>query len=399
MIKIPFKSIDYVISVILLVLLIGLIVYTNTLASCTADSDNTATTSATAPLPYQITIKLPHQFSEMPTGVILKDCENACFKKSSANTFITTCDKQPTAWTIPLSEQEIGKELHFQIQLSTNSPPSEITQETSQPAAEPELLIADNEDYAVYQFPDKTACREGTNPTKLGRYTQTELQTIAFDPNTYIKLFDELNDKPASRCTQPIKQQHQWQLDFKPYECDGKRQLIIISSSERLDRYARQIQKTLLKVFENQLDLRIPFTLVTIQPGRKLSEPLLQCEDLADLEKTKARRFIWQRLKDIRFGARDLRALQDLDIVNAVYTKERLQSVLYLTDNSNIPADIDHINDKDLSVPLITWKGAGIQFTILTTDACTPWEKKAEASKCQALSDETIEREFDLIFQ
>ncbi|RKZ91262.1 MAG: hypothetical protein DRR19_07705 [Candidatus Parabeggiatoa sp. nov. 1] len=301
--------------------------------------------------------------------------------------------------TLLLSYQEIGQDLHFRPQLFSSKPQrcnitkrislAEVMQkrfeQTPLQVQCSEITINYNEDYAVYQFPNKTACHEGINFTRLSRYTQAELQAIDFTPGTYIKLFDELNGKPVSRCTQPIWQQNKWQLDFEPYECKGKRQLIIVSTSEQLDNYGRQIPRTILNVFQNQLHLKNPFTLITIQPGRKLSKPLLRCEDMADLEESKVQRFIWQRLKDIRFGARDLRALQDLDLVNAVYTKEQLQSVLYLTDNSNIPADINHINDKDLSVPLITWKRAGIQLTVLTIGSCTPWTEKAEA-ECHALN-------------
>ncbi|HEW97900.1 MAG: hypothetical protein DRR16_30645 [Candidatus Parabeggiatoa sp. nov. 3] len=444
-------------------LLISGLVYTDTLATSLANSGNDSATVDNTITPYQVKIKLPHQFIERVShaGIALLDnmrlvgCEQADFKTSpvQADTFVAECDHPPTALiingfqtihyfkseaqtmifapeklitevpiaanqtyyfdnarlhqtravvdkqTLPLSYQDIGQDLHFRLPSSPHcdrikqismaevmqNQRTLVFEQNAKPCSKTPLNH--NEDYAIYQFPNQTACREGLNPTQLGRYTEAALQTITFTPDTYLKLFDELNDKAASRCTQTIKQDEHWQLNFKPYDCHGKRQLIVISTGEQLDQYGKQIPQTLLKVFEKQLESRIPFTLVSIQPGRKLSEPLLRCEDLADLEASKARRFIWQRLKNIRFGARDLRALQDLDLVNAVYTKARLHNVLYLTDNSGLPVDIEHINDKDLSVPLITWKKAGIPLNVLTTASCSPWLEKAEA-RCQALDSE-----------
>lgn len=217
---------------------------------------------------------------------------------------------------------------------------------------------------------------------------------MTFTAETYLKLFDDLNGKPASRCIQPLKSDEQWQLPFKPYDCEGKRRLIVISTGEQLDKYGKQIPQTLLTVFQHQYQSasRVPFTLVSIQPGHELSEALLRCEDLADLAASNAQRFIWQQLNNLRFGARDLHALQDLDLINAIYTKEHLHSVLYLTDNRGLPKDIEQINDKNLSVPLITWKSAGIQLNVLTPNSCHPWTEKAEAT-CETLAgEEAIEQ-------
>jgi len=337
---------------IFLLLLIGGIIYTNTLVTCAANDDT-----------IQIKINLPHKLIKMAENaginllehIHLEGCENARFY-SSSNTFIIQCEKQP-------------------IKLIING---------FKPTLSLEPNIKYNENYAVYQFPNKTACRKGTNPISLSRYTQAKLQAIKFTPGTYVKLFDELNGKPASRC---ILQQNK--LNFTPYDCEGKRQLIVVSTGEKLNHYGgRQISQTMLKVFQKNLNTRVPFTLVTIKPGRKLSEPLLRCEDFADLDESEAQAFIWQRLAPIRFGAYDLRALQDLDLVNFVYPKDKLQRVLYLTDNNNIPANLSQINDKNLSVPLITWKRAGIKLKVLTTGSCSPWMERAEAEECQELQNE-----------
>jgi hypothetical protein len=310
--------------------------------------------------PYQIKIQLPNQLIEKLNSEdinLLKDCENVDIQK---NTIIANCNKLPTTLTIPLFKQEIEQELHIQIKLISNSQP------TTPPT------IDYNKDYAIYSYTNKADCRENTN--------HQQLESIEFTHDNYIRLFDQLNDKPVSRCTQTN--------EFKPYDCHGKRKLIIISTGDKLDKYGRQIPKTMLKVFEKQVKTSTPFTIVKIEPGRQLSSALLRCEDMADLDNSKeTRRFIWQRLNSIRFGASDLRALQDLDLINIVYNKQSLQSVYYLTDNSNIPKNINDINDKNLSVPLITWKRAGIPFTVLTTGKCTAWKQKAEA-QCQTLQDE-----------
>ncbi|WP_069470750.1 hypothetical protein [Candidatus Marithrix sp. Canyon 246] len=311
--------------------------------------------------PYKVKIKLPYKLIEKLNSEninLLKDCETVDIQK---DTVIANCNKLPTTLTIPLSKQEIEQELHIQIKLISNSQPTT-----------PPIIDYNNKDYAIYSYSNKTDCRENTN--------HQQLESIEFTHDNYIRLFDELNDKPISRCTQTN--------EFKPYDCHGKRKLIIISTGDKLDKYGRQIPTTMLKVFEKQLKTSTPFTVVKIEPGRKLSSALLRCEDMADLEKSKeTRRFIWQRLHNIRFGASDLRALQDLDLINIVYNKQSLQSVYYITYNSNIPRNINDINDKNLSVPLITWKRAGIPFTVLTTGKCTAWTQKAEA-QCQTLQDE-----------
>lgn len=302
--------------------------------------------------------------------------------------------------TLPLSYQDIGQDLLFRVNPSEETQPcitkrlslTEVIQEKRSLKLEPTPVpvrwlntIAYRENYAIYQYPDKTACRTGTDPNRLSYYTAAT-QPDKMIPCVYVKLFDEINDKPASRCSQPIQQQNQWVIDFEPYQCGEKRKLIVVSTGEQLDRTGgKRIPQTLVKVLQNQFQNRPPFTVVTVKPGRELSEALLQCEDLADLEESEAKAQIRRQVQTIRFGATDLRALADLDLVNLVYPKEKLHSVLYITDNSGIPADIERINDKHLSVPLITWKRAKIPLTVLTSGSCEPWLKRAEAETCDTL--------------
>jgi len=271
-----------------------------------------------------------------------------------------------------------------------------------QPPQEPTTIavqwgntIPYDENYVIYQYPDKATCRTGKNPILLKRYTEANLQGVKIKPDAYFKLYDGPNDEPASRCAMPKNQENQWVIDFKPYKCgvkrQVKRQLIVIATGKKLDSYGgRLIPKTIAKVLKNHLETRKPFTLVTIQNGRALSEPLLQCEELADLETDEMEQLIRRRVQNIRFGATDLRAFADLDFVNLVYPSEKLHSVFYITDNNGIPTNLDRINDKHLSVPVITWKRAKIKLTVLAAGSCRPWMERADAHYCEEIDSQKV---------
>jgi hypothetical protein len=238
--------------------------------------------------------------------------------------------------------------------------------------------------YGVYRFRDRTSCRQsgdGNNGTKLVPQ-DNRLEIEPCQEAAYFKIFDDFNGKPVSRCAEPDR----GQVVFEPYQCLGKRKLIVVALGNDLNQYYQSIKTAITKVLQQQVSSRTPFTLVTIQPGRSVGEPLLRCEDLDVGSATEASRFISGQLGQMRFGATDLRSLQDLELVNYAYQAqlEQFSGVFYITDNRNMPTDDVNIG-KQVVVPTV-WRNKGIRLTVLTigdTSACQIW-KKAQAD-CQLL--------------
>jgi len=251
------------------------------------------------------------------------------------------------------------------------------------------LDLDSNTDYAVYQFKDKKSCRN-----LKGGIQSAELQsgTTQIDIKPcfgHIKVLDNLTAKPVSRCTQPVNQI----LRFKPYKCSGKRKLIVVALGEKLNRYHQPIKDAIANIFQANLKDRKPLTLVTIKTGRILSKPLLQCEDLNDMNPSEAKPIIYQKNK-MPFGAYDLRTLEDLELVNYDYQNklDQLDSIFYLTDGASMPNDKTKIRQLAV-IPKDSWNADhGIKLKVLTIGDCKVWIKNAKAN-CLVLKDAgTIEK-------
>ncbi len=238
------------------------------------------------------------------------------------------------------------------------------------------LSTDSGENYALYQFPTMNAClqsSDGTGGEPLKNVAIQHGRQLIIKPCVELnfKLIDELNGVPVSRCTQPIGNR----LDFKPYACPGRRKLIVVALGEKLDPYNREIKNALVTALQQYPS--VPFTLVTIRPGRELSGPLLQCEDMPDFQKGvgEFRRLIRKKVGgELRFGTRDLDAWQNLEIIDLGYQNQlnNLAGVFYVTDEAG-GADINHIY-KYVGIPL-KWKNAGVPLTVITTGSCHDWEK------------------------
>lgn len=224
--------------------------------------------------------------------------------------------------------------------------------------------------HAVHQYDDMTACRNNQGGQQKGYFSS--YSTLRVKPCAYLKLYDERNAQPVSRCIQANRYN---QVYFEPRSCGKKRKLIVISTGNGLEKYGgRTIRNTIIEVLQQKAGKKIPFTVVTIQPGRALSEELLTCEEMGDVEPTEARKLVSDKLKVLNFQANDLRALRDLEFVHQIYQPENLGSVFYLVDKRSVPS-IDQVDDiKDLAIPY-GWNRKGIPLMVLTTGMCKIWEQ------------------------
>jgi len=152
---------------------------------------------------------------------------------------------------------------------------------------------------------------------------------------------------------------------------DGKRKLIVVSTANGLNQYGKDIQQTLYDVVKQHLNSSLPFTLLTVKPG-SVSNPFSSWSNFRE------ERAIWQKISNIRFGF-SLDALESLKRVTEEY-QQPFEKVLYLTDNGNM----DEIDPLALTVPQ-SWQSANIEFTVLTSGLCIPWNQKAYATQCTEL--------------
>jgi hypothetical protein len=246
------------------------------------------------------------------------------------------------------------------------------------------LNLDKNRSYGVYQFQTAETCRQsndGSGGKKSTVAVQHEQQQLTVKPceALHFKVIDELNGQPISRCTQSDKN---W-IAFKPYECPGKRKLIVVALGEKLNLYPNEIKDALTSAFQQYSGE--PFTLNTIDPGRELSVDVFRCEDMPDSQNVgKIKRFINRKLTRIlRFGARDLDAWRNLELIDTEYQSRlnELAGVFYVTDDAG-GADVNHIY-KYIGIPQ-KWKEAGVPLTVITTKSCKDWTGKGIT--CQLIS-------------
>ncbi len=152
--------------------------------------------------------------------------------------------------------------------------------------------------------------------------------------------------------------------------------IIVVSLGKGLDRYGQEIQEALYQALKESGPSSV--TLVAIQAGQL-------GKTLEDFRRNPERRceedVTWCWISgNIRFGGEDLDALEDLMRVSEKHPQDRLGSVLYLTDNANMP-ELNKIRDDAITVPR-NWAKNGVELTVLTTGSCRPWDEKARAEKC-----------------
>jgi hypothetical protein len=166
---------------------------------------------------------------------------------------------------------------------------------------------------------------------------------------------------------------------------NDKHRLIVISLTNRLKSKERIIRDNLIDVFSEfkRTQMKTPFTLLTIQAGRMLNYPLL-----TDKQVLRGDSITEKLIKGLQFGANDLRALDDLGLLDSIIRERKEQgdsdaigSILYLTDNTRISSysKKQHIPNRQRGIPL-AWRKDGIALNVLTTEKN---KKGKETTGCQ----------------
>jgi hypothetical protein len=165
--------------------------------------------------------------------------------------------------------------------------------------------------------------------------------------------------------------------------------LILIALSQGLQKWGKTIQDILYqKLLKLQSSKSIPpFELWTLQPGSRLSY-WLNFEELSKLPKEGEENSILGKIqKGLVFSAPSLHALRDLELLDIEIlgrtAQNKVDSIIYLTDNAGIWEDPQQIPSRQVGIPL-AWRERGIELVVLTSagDGCKVWERAAKA-KCQ----------------
>ena len=158
-----------------------------------------------------------------------------------------------------------------------------------------------------------------------------------------------------------------------------RRKLLVVSLSADFnnDGTGKIIQTSLYNHFKQRSANNPPFTLLTIGPGRQLSQPLLNSEELPTLIAKANSDPLKEKIKQLQFSATDLNALDDLELVDSyiLYHELPISEIVYITNNVGIPSQLPR---KQLGVPL-AWHQDGIQLIVLTTNDCYIWNERALA--------------------
>ncbi|MDM8557509.1 hypothetical protein [Candidatus Parabeggiatoa sp. HSG14] len=238
--------------------------------------------------------------------------------------------------------------------------------------------------------------QEGTNlqlkklENKLERLTKKrEKTTEEFEKLTQLtKKRDETITELEDKVDQLTKERDDIKkLANQPSSCDsqtffaGNHKLIVVSLSKNYSRKQKKAIKNglvevLSNVKRNLRRLELPFTLLTIQSGKQL-HTVLTSNQLRYLNLEDGSDSILGRIENgIGFGARDLRALEDLgkldtNIKNKANSGDIIGSVLYLTDNIRLNTSL---TNQQWKVSL-AWCRKRIGLTVLTTKECEVWDK------------------------
>lgn len=157
----------------------------------------------------------------------------------------------------------------------------------------------------------------------------------------------------------------------------SQHKLIVVSLSKFSREQQKALRESLIAVLSGKS--KTLFTLFTIHQGRQLYE-LLSSDELPRLPRNGKRSIRGKIEQSMQFGASDLRALDDLGLVDSVIQEkgsDAVGNVLYLTDNIRLDSN-DKPPSKPRGVPL-AWHEDGISLTVLTTKECGIWETYMKA--------------------
>jgi hypothetical protein len=252
----------------------------------------------------------------------------------------------------------------------------------------------DRDNLYIYKFSKEESCNQSKDGTEGEKVSENpiieEVQKLELkkeeDSSSYFKLINNIDDKPISRCTQLDAKNKQ--LVFEAHQCLGKRKLIVVALGNKLDKYGKDIQDALTENIQKYHD--VPFSLVTINKGRELSEEILQCYDIFNKKGDELHSFIRRKINNkLRFGASDLNAWHNLKIVDLTYQNslEELAAIFYITEAGN--DDIHNIsNFVGISQK---WKQYKVPLTVITSKpnskTCDKWINKANARACKYIDD------------
>ncbi len=177
--------------------------------------------------------------------------------------------------------------------------------------------------------------------------------------------------------------------------------LIVVSLSAKLKEQAKVIRESLNEVFSNlkRAKSETPFTLITIQTGRRLYT-LLNDKEMPNLPSSGDSSIQGQLERSMQFGATDLRALDDLGLVDTFIQYQEdsaIERVLYFTDNARMSDNPKEISRKQRGIPL-AWHTDGIDLTVLTTEKCQVWtDVKAKCISWQGKTE--LKRQLNTYFK
>jgi len=230
----------------------------------------------------------------------------------------------------------------------------------------------------IFQYESMEACLENPKHVQgLGYYYPDETNLTVNNPCASFRLKDT-SGKLVSHCAQVSSGNR---VFFQSHSCGEKRKLVVISTDKSLDKYGgRPLKKSLIRVLQKTKttgEKIPPFTVVTLNSGRAVSDPLLTCEDMGDGATASS------KIGSLNFSAKNLSPLRDLELVHNVYKPEKLESVFYLVGDIRKSYEVDPMTD--FTIPH-GWKRKNISLTVLTTTqkSCAVWKSNG-VKECHVL--------------
>jgi len=216
-------------------------------------------------------------------------------------------------------------------------------------------------------------------------YLKSELSNT--EQQVVNKLRNDLSEELRKWC-----EKAQSQLANQPQQPGGgdndNHKLIVVSLSANLKEKENIIRDSFFEVFSDlkKRKSETPFNLLTLQTGRQLYT-LLTDQELQSLPIEGEDSLLSRIEMTMNFGARDLKALADLSLVdNILQEQPSIGRILYLTDNTRMNDNPRKIPSQQRGVPLV-WQKDGIALTVLTTKECKVW--KYVGAKCTSWQDKT----------
>ncbi len=248
-----------------------------------------------------------------------------------------------------------------------------------------------NEQLTVHWFADEQSCQAGQPASDQVPLTPEALTGQQRGPCEWARLFAGTDS--ASSCVRGEENGGHLAYQFPLLSCGHQRNLILIAPSSAFDAGGRDLKDWLITQLESlgASGARVPFDLLTLNPQQGL-ERLIRCEDLPGATDEGAAS-PWTAVARLRFGADDLRALENLKAITRepAFQASRLTSILYITDGAGVPeigrpsaieawSQRERQQALERAIPfdqrshLLEWVTNGVQVRVLSNGPCTAWE-------------------------